>query len=96
MTTDSQARYCPASAVEHNRQFIRVIPMDVKKWKAAKAGLVSLFVVVIAGYAIASGADPTTTGRLALLTLALVNGLELGELLAVWAEARAADDGEDV
>jgi hypothetical protein len=60
--------------------------MSVRKWKAAKAIIATVAIVAFAGFAIGEGADETTTTWLALATVALINGFELSELLAVYVE----------
>lgn len=94
----SPGQYCPTSVVDHNQQLSTLAHMDIRKWKALKATAVSLFVALLAAYTINQGADPDSIGRIALATLALVNGIELGELLAVLqtqTNPESQDGGDD-
>lgn len=62
--------------------------MDIRKWKALKATLATLAIFLLSVYAIHSGGDPTSIAWLGLVVFALVNGIELAELVAVWSDAR--------
>ena len=79
--------FCPTEVIDHNRDLERIAHMDIKKLKAIKALVVSLAILVVAAYGIHSGGDPTTISWLGLAGLLLVNGIEVGELLAVAAAA---------
>ena len=92
-TKNTPVWYCPTELVDHNRELERIAHMDIRKLKAVKALVVSLSILAVAAYGIHSGGDPTTISWLALGGLTLVNGIELGELLAVW--ATATDDPDD-
>jgi hypothetical protein len=65
--------------------------MNLRKWKLARAVFVTVAVFVFTTFAISEGAEPTTTGVLALLLVALLNGIDLAELMSVWAEVRVHD-----
>jgi predicted anti-sigma-YlaC factor YlaD len=81
-----------------DQQLRRVSDMNLKRWKLLKAGISTVAVLVFSGFAISEGADPTSTGLVALLVVAALNGIDVAELLSVWAEVRASrprDDGDD-
>lgn len=69
--------------------------MNLKRWKLLKAGISTVAVLVFSAFAILEGADPTTTGLVALLVVAALNGIDLAELLSVWAEVRVARAQDD-
>ncbi|WP_135807346.1 hypothetical protein [Halorussus marinus] len=85
---DTPVWFCPREVTEHNQQLARIAHMDIRKLKALKALVVSLAILVTALVGIESGGDPTTISWLGLAGLLLVNGIEVGELLAVLAAAR--------
>lgn len=68
--------------------------MSSRKWKAIKGTFVSLWVVLLAAYAIHSGAEPTMTALLAVATVALINGIEASELLAAYGELTGGSDSQ--
>lgn len=82
----------PASAVEHNTRLHRTLmttkklELSIRKWKLIKGVFVSLWVVLLAVYAISEGADPTVTAGITVTTIALLNGIEAGELVAAYGE----------
>ena len=92
-TKNTPVWFCPMAVTEHNQDLERIAHMDIKKLKAIKALVVSLAILVVAAYGIHSGGDPTTISWLGLAGLLLVNGIEVGELLAV--AAAAASESED-
>lgn len=67
------------------------ISLDIKRWKVIKGAFVSAWVVGLAAYAIHSGAEPTATALLAIATIALLNGVEASELVAVWKREEPAE-----
>ncbi len=73
----------------------RVSSMNLKTWKLLKAGVSTVAVLLFSAWSIAEGADPTTTGLVALLVVAALNGIDVAELLSVWAEVRAARPRDD-
>lgn len=83
--------YCRDDVVDEYRQTIRDdgerLPM-IKLAKVLKATIVNLGVIGLALYAISRGGDPTILGTLGLATLAMYNGVELGEYLALIQAAR--------
>ena len=62
--------------------------MDLKTYKAVKNGLLSLFLLVFAGFLVLEGADPTLVFTGTVAFLALLNGVELGEFYSAWEEVR--------
>jgi len=80
----------PAAVTVHNRSLDHDLrpTMDLKRWKLLKGLLTTLGILAFAGYAIESGAEPTTVATLSLLLAGLINGVDLVELAAVWADVR--------
>jgi hypothetical protein len=62
--------------------------MDLKAYKAVKNGLLSLAIIVFAGYVVNAGADPTVVFSGTLTLLCLLNGIELAEFYNAWEEVR--------
>lgn len=73
----------------------RVSTMNLKRWKLLKAGVSTVAVLLFSAWSIAEGAEPTTTGLVALLVVAALNGIDVAELLSVWAEVRASRPRDD-
>jgi hypothetical protein len=73
----------------------RVSTMNLKRWKLLKAAISTVAVLLFAAFAIVEGAEPTTTGLVALLVVAALNGIDIAELLSVWAEVRTAQATDD-
>ena len=93
-TKNTPVWFCPTAVTDHNRELERIANMDIRKLKAIKAVVVSLAILVVAAYGIYSGGDPTTISWLGLAGLLLVNGIEVGELLAVAAAATEPEETE--
>lgn len=72
--------------------------LSIERWKVAKAALVSVGVLGLAGFAILEGArSPGQIAIAAIVVTALINGIEFSELIATWAavrEEQARDDDE--
>lgn len=70
--------------------------MNLKVWKVIKNLVVSLAIIGFAIFSVSEGADPLQVFTLASIVLALVNGMELSEFYAAWAEVQSAteDDAE--
>ena len=66
----------------------RVLGMDLKTVKTVKNGLLSFLFLGFAVVLVLQGADPTLTFSGTLVLLALLNGIEMGELYAAWGEVR--------
>jgi hypothetical protein len=73
----------------------KVSTMNLKRWKLLKAAISTVAVLLFAAFAIVEGAEPTTTGLVALLVVAALNGIDIAELLSVWAEVRTAQATDD-
>jgi len=69
--------------------------MNLKQWKLLKAAISTVAVLLFSAFAIVEGAEPTTTGLVALLVVAALNGIDIAELLSVWAEVRTAQPRDD-
>lgn len=70
----------------------------IQKIKAIRMLTVNLIVGLLAGFAILEGGDPTVIGPTAIVTLGLLNGIELSEWLAAkqaLAEIHGGNDGSD-
>jgi hypothetical protein len=91
MSTDS-VRF-PETTAEYNvrlaRRLQRIPHMTLRRWKVLKSALLSFAVLIFAAFAILQGADPTAVALPAIITAALVAGVEWSELVAVWAETQA-------
>jgi len=96
---ESRHHGVPQDVCDHNirldQRLRRVSDMNLKRWKLLKAAISTVAVLVFSGFAIAEGADPTTTGLVALLVVAALNGIDVAELLSVWAEVRTAQSRDD-
>lgn len=85
--------YCPRTVTEHNLLLVEMMGEREFKWmKAAYNVIVSALILVIGGYAILEGAEPTTIGSLAIAGILVVNGFSLSEWLAVKAELNRRND----
>ena len=67
--------------------------MNLKTWKVIKNLVVSIAIVGFAIFAIGEGADPLQVFSLAIVVIGLVNGMELSEFYAAWAEVQTG--GQD-
>jgi hypothetical protein len=97
--SQAAARWCPTDVVDGNRRLDSQLherwpSMDLQKFKTLKTIVVSLGVAAVAGLSIAEGGEPTTVGLASVITIALVAGVELGELAAA-AEAVRSDGADD-
>ena len=70
-------------------------PMSLKTWKVAKNFIVSISIIGFAVFAIGEGADVLQVFSLTTIVLGLVNGMELSEFYAAWAEVQAGDSTSD-
>jgi hypothetical protein len=84
----------PETTDEYNKRLDTVLHrikyMNIKRWKILKSIVLSIAVLLFAGYAIQNGADATTVAVPAIITAGLIAGIELSEYLAVWAEAHSS------
>lgn len=89
----------PKTTAEYNEALgtvlHRVRYMNIKRWKILKSLILSLSVLIFAGYAIMNGADPTTIALPALIMAGLIAGVEWSEFIAVWVETRSNMKDED-
>jgi len=94
----TQRHGVPQDVCDHNirldQRLRRVSDMNLKRWKLLKAGISTVSVLVFSAFAIAEGADPTSTGLVALLVVAALNGIDVAELLSVWAEVRTQQSSD--
>ena len=67
--------------------------MNLRTWKVIKNLIVSIAIVGFAIFAIGEGADPLQVFSLAIIVLGLVNGMEVSEFYAAWAEVQT--DSQD-
>lgn len=86
--------HVPASSTEANRRLDvtlqRYLDMDLRTWKTIKAGLVTLALFAFGVYSVNQGAEPTTTFAVAATVSALLNGVELAELVAALADSKGS------
>lgn len=60
--------------------------MNLKTWKVLKNLVISIAIVGFGVFAIGEGANPMHVFSLGIIVLGLVNGMELGEFYAAWAD----------
>ena len=81
------------STAEYNarlaRRFDSIPGMNLKRWKLFRSILLSMAILLFTAFTILQGADATAVTIPAIITAALVAGIELNELLAVWVETQA-------
>jgi hypothetical protein len=63
--------------------------MNLKTWKVLKNLIISLAIVGFGVFTIGEGANPMHVFSLGIIILGLVNGMELSEFYAAWAEVQA-------
>jgi len=68
--------------------------MNLRTWKVLKNLVISIAIVSFGVFAIGEGADPMHVFSLAIIVLGLVNGMELGEFYAAWADVQAGSENE--
>jgi len=98
-------KYCfPKSIPEYNARlashFENTPGMNLKRWKLFRSILLSMAILLFTAFKILQGADPTAVTIPAIITAALVAGIEIHELVAVWAETQARyrsrrEDGDE-
>jgi hypothetical protein len=85
--------YFPESTAEYNarlaRHFENTPGMNLKRWKLFRSILLSMAILLFTAFTVLQGADPTAVTIPAIITAALVAGIEIHELVAVWAETQA-------
>lgn len=64
--------------------------MTLKQVKIAKNTILSICILAFAWVSVNNGADPNLTFTLAIGIVALLNGVDLAELWAVWGEVQKA------
>ena len=64
--------------------------MNLKTWKVLKNLVISVAIVGFGVFAIDEGANPTHVFSLGIIVLGLVNGMELGEFYAAWADVQSS------
>jgi len=84
---------CPESVRQANRDLASRLDnmseeITLRRYKLAKILVATLIVGGLTAYGISEGADPTVAVSLAIPSIALLNGIELAELAAAYAEAR--------
>ena len=68
--------------------------MNLKTWKVLKNLVISISIIGFGIFAIGEGADALQVFTLAIIVLGLVNGMELSEFYAAWAEVEAGDSDD--
>lgn len=68
--------------------------MNLKAWKVLENLVVSLAIVSFGIFSVVEGADPLQVFSLGIIVLGLVNGMELSEFYAAWAEVQQSSDRE--
>lgn len=69
--------------------------MNLKTWKVLKNLVISIAIVGFGVFAIGEGANPMHVFSLGIIVLGLVNGMELGEFYAAWAEVQSIETDPD-
>jgi|GEM_PF-2244793 len=98
MATNSRVSV-PTEVVRQNRLLDarlreRWPPMNLKAWKVLKNLVVSLAIVGFGIFSVVEGADPLRVFSLGIVVLGLVNGMELSEFYAAWAQVQRPADVE--
>lgn len=68
--------------------------MNLKAWKVLENLVVSLAIVSFGIFSVVEGADPLQVFSLGIIVLGLVNGMEISEFYAAWAEVKQSSDRE--
>ncbi|MEE6210835.1 hypothetical protein U3A55_11820 [Salarchaeum sp. III] len=102
---DTVQKYCPDTVRASNLALDQWLQshahMNLRTYKALKVGFISVSIIILAFYAIANGASPGPTFWVAVAGLAVLNGIEVSELLATYAELQnpsqndSTEDGRD-
>lgn len=91
--------YCPESVLDYNLVLVDLMgERDYKRFKIVYNLIVTVTILVISGFAINEGAEPTTIGAMAIAGILVVNGVSLSEWLAVRHELnhrKRIDERED-
>jgi len=99
MSKQHRRRLVPEAVCVWNIQLdrrLRPYSVNLTKWKLIRAVIVTVAVMGFSVFAISEGAEPTTTALLALLLVGLLNGIDLAELVSVWAEIQLnGQDGQN-
>jgi len=66
--------------------------MNLKTWKVLKNLVISVAIVGFGVFAIDEGANPMHVFSLGIIVLGLVNGMELGEFYAAWADVQSTNE----
>ena len=66
--------------------------MNLKTWKVLKNLVISVAIVGFGVFTIGEGANPTHVFSLGIIVLGLVNGMELGEFYAAWADVQSTNE----
>lgn len=82
--------YCPSDVTRQNLQLHcslqKRVNMTFKKWKSIRIGLTTLGVFLLAVFSVENGADPGQVFWGSILLIALLNGIDVAEMLAVYLE----------
>jgi hypothetical protein len=89
---------CPESVQRANRDLeCRLSHMSetvtLRRYKLAKILVATIIVGGLTAFGILEGADPTVVAPLGILSIALLNGIEVAELASAYAEVRNVADG---
>jgi len=66
--------------------------MNLKTWKVLKNLIISVAIVGFGVFAIGEGANPMHVFSLGIIVLGLLNGMELGEFYAAWADVQSTNE----
>ena len=91
--------YCPSDVTEQNLQLHcslqKRFNMTFKKWKSIRIGLTTLGVFFLAVFSVENGADPGQVFWGSILLIALLNGIDVAEMLAVYLEVTGNGQAEE-
>jgi len=97
MSTKNTSSTVPESVTRQNCRIDHYLrerwpPMNLKTWKVLKNLVISVAIVGFGVIAIDEGANPMHVFSLGIIVLGLVNGMELGEFYAAWADVQSTNE----
>jgi hypothetical protein len=91
--------WIPADVTAANRtldtRLRRIAHMDLRRWKLIRNTVLSIAIFGFAAWAIMEGAPTGPTALFALLIVATLNGIDMAELAAVYAEVKTGQSPRD-
>lgn len=100
--TPTPLRICPEEVRAANQQLDRRLAtmskdVTLRRWKIIKITLATTLVGALSTFGILQGADATIATLLAIVTIALLNGIEVAELISAYAQVQTGspNDGNE-